>query len=82
MGRIGGFERDWSPEALKLDVFLEEFPVAGKNLKIERNRILLTELYVGLSAEQASMVLQDLIYVLQVLITMYVSHSLTVLQIL
>jgi NADH-quinone oxidoreductase subunit D len=29
MGRIGGFERDWSPEAFrKLDVFLEEFPVA------------------------------------------------------
>jgi NADH-quinone oxidoreductase subunit D len=28
MGRIGGFERDWSPEAFrKLDVFLEEFPV-------------------------------------------------------
>jgi NADH-quinone oxidoreductase subunit D len=29
MGRIGGFERDWSPKAFELlDTFLEEFPVA------------------------------------------------------
>jgi NADH-quinone oxidoreductase subunit D len=34
MGRIGGFERDWSPEAFrKLDVFLEEFPVAWKEFE-------------------------------------------------
>jgi NADH-quinone oxidoreductase subunit D len=42
MGRIGGFERDWSPEAFrKLDVFLEEFPVAWKEFEnlFERNRI-------------------------------------------
>jgi hypothetical protein len=34
MGRIGGFERDWSPEAFrKLDVFLKNFQY-GKNSKI------------------------------------------------
>ena len=44
MGRIGGFERDWSPEAFrKLDVFLEEFPVAWKEFEnlFERNRIFI-----------------------------------------
>jgi hypothetical protein len=34
MGRIGGFERDWSQKHLNyLDTSLEEFPVVGKNLK-------------------------------------------------
>jgi NADH-quinone oxidoreductase subunit D len=44
MGRIGGFERDWSPEAFrKLEVFLEEFPVAWKEFEnlFERNRIFI-----------------------------------------
>jgi len=44
MGRIGGFERDWSEEAFrKLNVFLEEFPVAWKEFEnlFERNRIFI-----------------------------------------
>ena len=44
MGRIGGFERDWSPEAFrKLEVFLEEFPVAWKEFEnlFTRNRIFM-----------------------------------------
>ncbi|MFB0910272.1 MAG: NADH-quinone oxidoreductase subunit D, partial [Flavobacterium sp.] len=58
MGRIGGFERDWSPEAFrKLDVFLEEFPVAWKEFEnlFERNRIFMDRtINVGaISAEQA-----------------------------
>lgn len=58
MGRIGGFERDWSPEAFrKLDVFLKEFPVAWQEFEnlFERNRIFLDRtVNVGaISAEQA-----------------------------
>jgi NADH-quinone oxidoreductase subunit D len=58
MGRIGGFERDWSPEAFrKLEVFLEEFPVAWKEFEnlFERNRIFIDRtVNVGaISAEQA-----------------------------
>jgi NADH-quinone oxidoreductase subunit D len=58
MGRIGGFERDWSPEAFrKLDVFLEEFPVAWKEFEnlFERNRIFIDRtVNVGpISAEKA-----------------------------
>ena len=44
MGRIGGFERDWSPKAFELlNVFLEEFPVAWKEFEnlFERNRIFI-----------------------------------------
>ena len=44
MGRIGGFEREWSDEAFrKLNVFLEEFPVAWKEFEnlFERNRIFI-----------------------------------------
>jgi NADH-quinone oxidoreductase subunit D len=56
MGRIGGFERD-SPEAFrKLDVFLEEFPVAWKDSKIYlKKRIFMDRtINVGsISAEQA-----------------------------
>jgi len=44
MGRIGGFEREWSDEAFKkLRTFLEEFPVAWKEFEnlFERNRIFI-----------------------------------------
>lgn len=44
MGRIGGFEREWSEEAFKkLRTFLEEFPVAWKEFEnlFERNRIFI-----------------------------------------
>ncbi|WP_395632839.1 NADH dehydrogenase (quinone) subunit D [Flavobacterium sp.] len=44
MGRIGGFEREWSDEAFKkLNIFLEEFPVAWKEFEnlFERNRIFI-----------------------------------------
>ena len=44
MGRMGGFERDWSPEAFrKLDVFLRDFPIAWKEFEnlFERNRIFI-----------------------------------------
>ena len=44
MGRIGGFERDWSPKAFELlNIFLEEFPVAWKEFEnlFERNRIFI-----------------------------------------
>jgi NADH-quinone oxidoreductase subunit D len=44
MGRIGGFEREWSDEAFqKLNTFLEEFPVAWKEFEnlFERNRIFI-----------------------------------------
>ena len=44
MGRIGGFEREWSDEAFKkLNIFLEDFPVAWKEFEnlFERNRIFI-----------------------------------------
>jgi NADH-quinone oxidoreductase subunit D len=44
MGRIGGFERDWSPKAFELlNTFLEEFPVCWKEFQnlFERNRIFI-----------------------------------------
>ncbi len=44
MGRIGGFERDWSDVAFKkLDTFLTDFPVAWKEFEnlFERNRIFI-----------------------------------------
>jgi NADH-quinone oxidoreductase subunit D len=44
MGRIGGFEREWSEEAFKkLNTFLEDFPVAWKEFEnlFERNRIFI-----------------------------------------
>jgi NADH:ubiquinone oxidoreductase subunit D len=47
MGRIGGFERDWSPKAFELlNTFLEEFQQLGKNLKTYSKEIefLLIEL--------------------------------------
>jgi NADH-quinone oxidoreductase subunit D len=58
MGRIGGFEREWSDEAFrKLNVFLEEFPVAWKEFEnlFERNRIFIDRtVNVGaISAESA-----------------------------
>ncbi len=58
MGRIGGFERDWSAEAFrKLDVFLEEFPVAWAEFEslFVRNRIFIDRtVNVGpISAERA-----------------------------
>ena len=58
MGRMGGFERDWSPEAFrKLDIFLEEFPVVWKEFEnlFVRNRIFIDRtVNVGaISAEKA-----------------------------
>lgn len=58
MGRIGGFEREWSDEAFKkLNAFLEEFPVAWKEFEnlFERNRIFIDRtVNVGpISAEKA-----------------------------
>lgn len=58
MGRIGGFEREWSEEAFrKLNVFLEDFPVAWKEFEnlFERNRIFIDRTVdVGpISAEKA-----------------------------
>jgi NADH-quinone oxidoreductase subunit D len=44
MGRIGGFEREWSPKAFELlEVFLKDFPVAWKEFEnlFERNRIFI-----------------------------------------
>src|SRR5574343_256420 len=44
MGRIGGFERDWSPKAFeKLDAFLEEFPAVWQEFEnlFTRNRIFI-----------------------------------------
>ena len=44
MGRIGGFERDWTPKAFELlNTFLEEFPIAWKEFEnlFERNRIFI-----------------------------------------
>jgi NADH-quinone oxidoreductase subunit D len=86
MGRIGGFERDWSPEAFrKLDVFLEEFPVAWKEFEnlFERNRIFMDRtINVGsISAEQAiSYGFTGPNLRAAELITMYVSHSPTALM--
>ncbi len=58
MGRIGGFERDWSDVAFKkLDTFLTDFPVAWKEFEnlFERNRIFIDRtVNVGpISAEKA-----------------------------
>ena len=58
MGRIGGFERDWSPKAFELlDTFLKDFPVAWKEFEdlFTRNRIFIDRtVNVGpISAEQA-----------------------------
>jgi NADH-quinone oxidoreductase subunit D len=44
MGRIGGFERDWSPEAFKkINTFLEEFPPIWTEFEnlLTRNRIFM-----------------------------------------
>jgi NADH-quinone oxidoreductase subunit D len=44
MGRIGGFERDWSESAFKkLETFLTDFPIAWKEFEnlFERNRIFI-----------------------------------------
>ena len=44
MGRIGGFERDWTPKAFELlEVFLKDFPIAWKEFEnlFERNRIFI-----------------------------------------
>ncbi len=44
MGRIGGFERDWSPAAWsKLDAFMERFPKVWKEFEsmFNRNRIFM-----------------------------------------
>jgi NADH-quinone oxidoreductase subunit D len=38
MGRIGGFERDWSPAFELIRRFLEDFQQLGKNLKIIRKK--------------------------------------------
>lgn len=58
MGRIGGFERDWSPTAFrKLETFLKEFPVALKEFEdlVSRNRIFMDRCINvgGISAEKA-----------------------------
>src|SRR5574343_1323006 len=58
MGRIGGFERDWSPAAFeKLNTFLEEFPKAWEEFEnlFTRNRIFIDRtVNVGpISAEKA-----------------------------
>jgi NADH-quinone oxidoreductase subunit D len=58
MGRIGGFEREWSEVAFKkLDTFLTDFPVAWKEFEnlFERNRIFIDRtVNVGpISAEKA-----------------------------
>ncbi|WP_430614878.1 NADH-quinone oxidoreductase subunit D [Flavobacterium sp. JP2137] len=58
MGRIGGFEREWSPAAFrKIDEFLAEFPAIWKEFEglLERNRIFMDRtIGVGpISAEKA-----------------------------
>ena len=58
MGRMGGFERDWSPATwAKIDKFLEEFPVAWEEFDtlLTRNRIFMDRcLHVGaISASRA-----------------------------
>jgi NADH-quinone oxidoreductase subunit D len=57
MGRIGGFERDWSPEVRKLDVFFRRISSSLERIEnlFERNRIFMDRtINVGsISAEQA-----------------------------
>jgi NADH-quinone oxidoreductase subunit D len=58
MGRIGGFERDWSPTAWKkINEFLEEFPAIWREFEdmLTRNRIFMdrTINVGGISAEKA-----------------------------
>lgn len=58
MGRIGGFERDWSPKVFQLiDEFLTEFPTIWKEFEglLSRNRIFMdrTVNVGGISAEEA-----------------------------
>jgi NADH-quinone oxidoreductase subunit D len=58
MGRIGGFEREWSPKTFELlNTFLEEFPVCWREFEnlFERNRIFIDRtINVGpISAEKA-----------------------------
>ncbi|HEX8563756.1 MAG TPA: NADH-quinone oxidoreductase subunit D [Flavobacterium sp.] len=58
MGRIGGFERDWSPLAFKkLDAFMDEFPKVWTEFEslLSRNRIFMDRtIDVGpISAERA-----------------------------
>ncbi len=58
MGRIGGFEREWSDAAFrKLEAFLREFPVALKEFEdlVSRNRIFIDRCVNvgGISAEKA-----------------------------
>ncbi|MHC5308542.1 NADH-quinone oxidoreductase subunit D [Myroides sp. LJL116] len=58
MGRIGGFERDWSPKVFQLiDEFLSEFPTIWKEFEglLSRNRIFMdrTVNVGGISAEDA-----------------------------
>ncbi len=58
MGRIGGFERDWSPEVFKrIDDFLDEFPKIWAEFEslLARNRIFMDRtIDVGpISAERA-----------------------------
>lgn len=58
MGRIGGFERDWSPAAWKkINEFLEEFPAIWKEFEdmLTRNRIFMdrTVGVGGIAAEKA-----------------------------
>ncbi|MFN8299606.1 MAG: NADH-quinone oxidoreductase subunit D [Chitinophagales bacterium] len=58
MGRIGGFERDWSEAAFrKLEAFLREYPIALKEFEdlVSRNRIFMDRCVNvgGISAEKA-----------------------------
>ncbi|MHC5352697.1 NADH-quinone oxidoreductase subunit D [Myroides sp. LJL115] len=58
MGRIGGFERDWSPKVFQLiEEFLSEFPTIWKEFEslLSRNRIFMdrTVNVGGISAEDA-----------------------------
>lgn len=58
MGRIGGFERDWSPKTFQLiEEFLEEFPAIWKEFEglLSRNRIFMDRTIGvgGISAEDA-----------------------------
>lgn len=58
MGRIGGFEREWSPEAFaKIETFLKEFPLAWDEFvnMLLRNRIFMDRTIGigGISAEKA-----------------------------
>ncbi|MDM1406163.1 NADH-quinone oxidoreductase subunit D [Myroides sp. DF42-4-2] len=58
MGRIGGFERDWSPEVFqKIEEFLAEFPAIWSEFEglLTRNRIFMDRTIGvgGISAEEA-----------------------------